>query len=63
MEKEVKLWGLNVDNINDIEDIKRILKAMDLFITEDYVEYSNVKDLFNDSRKPQGFGENTSVGI
>ncbi len=63
MEQEIKLWGLNVDNIKDIEDIKKILRAMDLFITEDAIGFDEVRHLFNDPRKPQGMIENGSVGI
>jgi ArsR family metal-binding transcriptional regulator len=47
---EFVYWGLDVNNIKDINDVKSILSAMDLFIQEDLPEYNNVKHLFTEKR-------------
>jgi hypothetical protein len=63
MENEAKLWGLDVDKIKDIEDIKLLFKAMDFFMLEDAPYFDEVKHLFcDDTRTPVAMTEN-SAGI
>jgi hypothetical protein len=61
MENEIKLWGLDVDKIKDIEDVKLIFKAMDFFMMEDAPYFNEVKHLFCDGdRKPIALTEATT---
>ena len=47
MENESQVfWGLDADKIESIEDIKKILGAMDLYIREDLPYFDTVRHLF-----------------
>lgn len=49
----MKFWGLNVDNIKTLEDVKLILKVMDLYLVEDIKDFDSVKHLFTEEKPPE----------
>lgn len=50
---DMKLWGLNVDNIKTLEDVKLIFKVMDLYLVEDIKDFDLVKHLFTEEKPPE----------
>lgn len=47
MENENQVfWGLDADKIESIDDVRKILGAMDLYIREDLPGFDEVKHLF-----------------
>lgn len=50
---DMKFWGLNVDNIKTLEDVKLILKVMDLYLVEDIKDFDTVKHLFTEEKPPE----------
>lgn len=49
---EKKFWGLDVNNIQSLEDVKLIFAAMDLFVREDIPGFDKVAHLFTEDRIP-----------
>jgi hypothetical protein len=47
-----KFWGLDVNNIETLDDIKLIFAAMDLFVREDIPGFDKVAHLFTEDRIP-----------
>ena len=55
---EKKFWGLDVNNIQSLEDVKLIFAAMDLFVREDIPGFDKVAHLFTEDRIPMIVDEN-----
>lgn len=55
---EKKFWGLDVNNIESLEDVKLIFAAMDLFVREDIPGFNKVAHLFTEDRIPMIVDEN-----
>jgi len=51
MANEQVFWGLDENKIETIDDVRKILGAMDLFIREDLPDFDKVKHLFTEERK------------
>lgn len=49
---EKKFWGLDVNKIESLEDVKLIFAAMDLFVREDVPGFEKVSHLFTEDRVP-----------
>ena len=54
-DKKTRRYKLCVDNINTIEDIKKVLHAMNIQIQNDNIEFDGVSEYFTTEIIPRGY--------